>query len=279
MRKQRSRWLTPLMSAESSSLSSSLSVLPLENFIDSFITLIGRIVLLTMLRSKVSEMERNSRRRLWKKRGSVPWKGPRNGRASSLLCPSSWPLYRISLGCTPMFPNVGAPRAHIPACDTDASRAYNFSIQLRYCTSASSALPSILLVALCSCSSTLAQSSSSERGLSEAQVRSSSYRCCCCLSLLPTPLASSSLRLLSPSSLSSSLNVYLLLRERGTCSYRDGRGLGDEVHRSPARPAFSVSRSARVLTLLRAVALRHFFERGMLAMNLCVISKSKSQMR
>ncbi len=279
MLKQWSRWLTPLMSAESSSLSLSLSVLPLENSIDSLIMLIGRIVLLTMLRSKVSEMEGNFRRGLWNKRGSVPWKGPQNGRASSLLYPSSWLLYRICICCTSMFPNVGAPRANIPAWDTAASRAYNFSIQLRNCNSTSSVLLSILPVALRSRSSTLAQSLSSERYLSEAQVHSSLYRCCCCLPLSPTPLASSSLRLQLPSSFSSSLNVYLLLQDRGACSYRGGRGPSGEVRWSPARPASAVRRSARFLTLLRAAALRHFFERGMLAMNVFVISKSKSLMR
>ena len=60
---------------------------------------------------------------------------------------------------------------------------------------------------------------------------------------------------------------------------RTGRGPGGEVRRSPARPASAARRSARVLTPLRAAALRDSFERGMLAMNLCAISKSKSQMR
>ncbi len=158
-----------------------------------------------------------------------------------------------------MFPNVGAPRAHIPACDTAASRAYNLSIQLRYCTSASYVLHSILPTALRSCSSTLARSSPSKRCLSETQVRSSLYRCCCCLSLSPTLLASSSLRFLSPSSFWSSLSVYLLLRERRACSYQGGRGPGGDVRQLPARPASAVRWSARVLTLLRAAALRHFF--------------------
>lgn len=53
-----------------------------------------------------------------------------------------------------MFLTVSALETHISTCDTAASRAYNSSIQLRYCTSTSSALPSISPAALFSRSST-----------------------------------------------------------------------------------------------------------------------------
>lgn len=176
------------MLAESKPSFSSLSVLPLENSVDSFITLIRRIVLLTIYCSNVFKMKGNFSRRSWKKKESVPWRGPQNGSTSSLIYPFSESLYHISLGFTPIFSTVRVARAHILACGTAASYGYNLSICLHHCTLASGVLPSISPTTLCSYSSTPTWSSSFIRCFSKAHVRSPSYFCYCCLFFYLRPL-------------------------------------------------------------------------------------------
>ncbi len=114
--KQRIRWLTPLMSAESKSLSSSLSAFPSENSVDSFITLIRRIVFLTILPNNTSGIERNSKRKSRKKWESVSWGGPQNGRISDAFWSFSESLYCTSLCYISMFPTRAVSRAQISAC-------------------------------------------------------------------------------------------------------------------------------------------------------------------
>lgn len=166
-----------------------------------------------ILCSSISEIERNSKRRSWKKRGSGYWRSPGIASASSPCCLFSGLLYRISISYTPMFPTICALGSHISACDTAALRIYNLSIRLRHCISASSAFFLILLASFRSCSSTLSWSSSSIGYLSEAQVCFSSYYCYCCFFASLAFLASFSLHLLSSLSSLSLLCVYLLLQE------------------------------------------------------------------
>ncbi len=176
-----------------------------------------------------------------------------------------------------MFLTVSALQTHISTCGTAASRAYNSFIQLRYCTSTFSALPSISPAALFSRSSTLVQSLFSIRFLFKARVYYFLYRCFCCLSLSLLSLASSFLRLRLPSSSLLSLSVGLISWEQEPCSYQGRRKISGEVRQWPLRPASAAHWSARDLTILRAAALCDFFERSMLAMDISVISKSKSQ--
>lgn len=60
------------------------------------------MVLLTKLRSNASGMEANSKRKSWKRVGSVPWGSPRNAGTSNTLWSSSGPLYRLH----PLYSNV-----------------------------------------------------------------------------------------------------------------------------------------------------------------------------
>lgn len=187
MVKYRSRWVIPLISAESKSSSSSLCALLMENSVDSFITLTARMVLFTTVRINANH---------GRKKGPYVVEDPKQVTSPTTYFFLPGHCIVSPFVVSQQLPTRGVPGAHIPACGTAASRAYSSSIRLCHYASATYVFDSVSSVALRSRSSTRARSSSSIRCLSKAQVRSSSCRCCCHLSLSLALLASS-----SPSSL------------------------------------------------------------------------------
>lgn len=237
------------------------------------------MIWLKMLYSNIFRIEKNPRRKLWKIKRSVLWKNLKNNSASSLFYLSFEPLYCNSFYCTFIFLTVSVLGTYISACNIDAFCIYNFSIWLRNYTLALNALLLILLVALCSCFSTIARSLSFIHFFLEVQVYFFLYYCYCYLLFLFIFIALSSLRLLLPSFFLLSSNVYFIVQEQGACFCWGGKKPGSKVPFLPKWPLFAARWFAWILAALNVIVLRDFFEGARHTINLSTISKNKSQNR